>query len=200
MSATEAYGDLLRMGVPVVTTTEAATRMKCGTRTAYKRLKQVEKAGLVSHVKQGLWLLDPELPPFALAAYLTAPMPACVSLSSALAHHGLIEQIPRQVSVVSPGRTRRILTGLGMFAIHRIAPELFGGFEGEASTGYVATPEKALFDSVYIRTAAGSVAYFPELTLPEGFDPDAALSWIERIGSARLRTITGRRLEAVLSA
>ena len=64
----------------------------------------------------------------------------------------------------------------------------------------MATPEKALFDSVYIRIAAGSVAYFPELTLPEGFDPDAALSWIERIGSARLRTITGQRLEAVLSA
>ena len=73
MSATEAYGDLLRMGVPVVTTTEAATRMKRGTRTAYKRLKQVEKAGLVSHVKQGLWLLDPELPPFALTAYPSPP-------------------------------------------------------------------------------------------------------------------------------
>lgn len=82
--------------------------------------------------------------------------------------------------------------------IHQISPELFGGFEGEPRTGFIATPEKALFDAVYTRAAAGSVAYFPELTLPPEFDRSRALSWIDRIGSARLKTMVRHRLTATI--
>lgn len=199
MTAIESYADLLRLGRPVLTNAEAAARMGCSPRTAGKRLRQMEKTGLVIHVRQGLWSLDLDLPAFALPPYLTAPLPACVSLSSALAHHGMIEQIPRQVSVVSPDRSRRVSTRLGIYAIHQISPDLFGGFEGEPETGYVARAGKAVFDSVYIRAAAGSVAWFPELTLPEGFRKEEALSWVDRIRSARLRTIVAARLKKVLA-
>jgi predicted transcriptional regulator of viral defense system len=198
MPAADAFGDLLRMDARVVSTKEAAARMKSSSRTAYNRLKTMERSGLVRRAKQGLWILDPNLPEFALAPYLTAPLPAYVSLSSALAHHGLIEQIPRQISVVSTDRARRISTTLAIYSIHRIAPELFGGFEGEPSTGYVASPGKALFDSVYLRAATGSATYFPELEYSEDFDSETALNWLDRIDSVRLRTITERELLKVL--
>lgn len=198
MRATAAYADLLRMGRPVVTTREAATRWRTEQRTAGKRLKAMEGAGLVRNLRRGLWALKTDIEPFAVAPFLTAPFPAYVSFWSALARHGLIEQIPRQISVASLDRPKKIATSIGTYDVHRLAPELFDGYEGSEETGYLARPEKALFDAVYIRAAAGSKAFFPELHLPADFDPAQAELWTDRIASARLRTLVSRRLREVL--
>lgn len=198
MRTTAAYGDLLRMGRPIVTTAEAATRWRVEEGTARRRLRSIAEAGLGRRLRRGLWTLDPEVDPFVVPPFLTAPLPAYVSFSSALRRHGLIEQIPRQVSIASLDRSRRIVTSVGTYAVHHLASEVFGGFQGSQDAGYVATPEKAIFDSVYIRAAAGSIAYFPELSLPESFDASSAKEWCERIRSPRLRTLVNRRLRDVL--
>ena len=198
MKATDAYAELLRMGRPVVTTREAAARWKTAQRAPGQRLRALEEAGLVRRLRRGLWALDLDIPPFAIAPYVTAPFPAYVSFWSALHHHGVIEQIPRQISVASLDRTRRVDTAVGAFDVHRIAPELFGGYRGEPETGYLATPEKALFDTVYVRAAKGGKAFFTELLLPADFDEERLDEWTGRIGSPRLRTLAGRRLGEVL--
>lgn len=198
MRTTDAYADLVRMGRPVVTTREAATRWRTERVTAGRRLRGMDEAGLVRHLRRGLWALDPDISPFALPPFLTAPFPAYVSLWSALARHGLIEQIPRQISVASLDRPRRIETSVATYSIHRLAPEVFGGYSGTEKSGYLATPEKALFDTVYVRVAAGGQAYFPELLLPGAFDPEAVSSWVERIPSPRLRTMVSRGIRKAL--
>jgi hypothetical protein len=53
----------------------------------------MEESGLVRRLRPGLWAVDLAVSPFAVAQYLTAPYPAYVSFWSALAHHGLIEQM-----------------------------------------------------------------------------------------------------------
>lgn len=200
MRATDAYADLRRMGRPVVTTREATTRWATQGVTATRRLRAMEEAGLVRRLRRGLWALDPEIPPFAVAPYLTAPFPAYVSLWSALARHGLIEQIPRQVSIASLDRTRRIETAIATYSVHHLAPEVFGGYSGTEAEGYLASPEKALFDIVYVRVAAGGRAYFPELLLPRSFDAAVVRDWVDRIPSARLRTLVSREAKKALSA
>jgi predicted transcriptional regulator of viral defense system len=149
-------------------------------------------------LRRGLWALDPAIEPFVVAPYLTAPFPAYVSLWSALSHHGMIEQIPGRISIASLDRARRIVTTVGTYAIHHLAPEVFGGFGGSEESGYLATPEKALFDVVYVRAASGSRAFFPEVSLPAGFDRDRLRSWTDRIGGSRLRTLVNRRIREVL--
>jgi predicted transcriptional regulator of viral defense system len=198
MRATDAYGDLLRMNRPIVTTREAAARWQAERRTAGHRLRVLEEAGLVRRLRQGLWTLDLDIEPFVVAPFLTAPFPAYVSFWSALSHHGMIEQLPRQISVASLDRARRITTSVGTYAIHHLAPELFGGYHGSEETGYMATPEKALFDTAYVRAAAGSRAYFPELWLPRDFDEAQIKFWSGRIKGSRLRTLISRRLREVL--
>lgn len=198
MRAVDAYSELLRLGRKVITTREAATRWRVEQRTTGKRLQGLERAGLAIHLRRGLWSLDADLDPLVLPPYLTAPLPAYVSFWSALAHHGMIEQIPRRIWVASPARSRVIETAIGVYEIHRLAPELFAGFSGSVERGYMAEPEKALFDAVYVRSAAGSRAYFPELSLPPGFDPTRACAWVERIASPRLRTLVSRRLREAL--
>jgi len=195
---TDAYGDLLSMERMIVTTREAAARWHVEQRTAGQRLRAMEESGLLLRLRRGYWALDPTLDPFVAPPYLTTPLPAYVSLWSALARHGMIEQIPRQVSVASLARARRITTAIGVYSIHRLAPEVFGGFQGSEATGYLATPEKALFDTVYVRAAAGSRAFFPELSLPKSFDKTEAEEWVGRIQSSRLRTLVSRRLRAAM--
>jgi predicted transcriptional regulator of viral defense system len=195
---TDAYSDLRRMDRPVLTTAEAAARWKASPRTTGHRLKTLEEAGLVLRLRPGMWALDPEIRPFAVAPYLTAPHPAYVSLWSALAHHGLIEQLPRRVSVVSLSHPRKVKTAIASYDVHQLAPELFGGYAGTDQDGYVAGAEKAVFDTVYVRAAAGGKAYFTELYLPRDFDRRELRRWADRIESPRLRTLVQRRTRQAL--
>jgi predicted transcriptional regulator of viral defense system len=200
MSQPGAYGELRDLGGPVVRTREAAALWGTGEGNARRRLQSFVNAGLAISLRRGLWSLDADLDPFALAPYLTAPFPAYISTFSALAAHAMIEQIPGRVSVVSLDRPRRIETTLADFEVHHVAPELFGGYVTWSRGGSVASPEKALFDLVYLRAAAGGRAFLPELSLTEGFERAALDSWVERIGSPRLKTIVARRLRQLLAA
>ncbi|HEX5592381.1 MAG TPA: hypothetical protein VFX35_03425 [Solirubrobacterales bacterium] len=198
MKPTHAYAELRQLQRPVFTTREAAALWHSEQTIASRRLGTLEKAGLLLRIQRGLWALDPDIEPRVVGPYLTAPLPSYISLFSALAEHGLIEQIPRQISLVSLGRPRRIQTSLGVFVVHQLSPELFGGFEGDGRGGFVARPEKALFDLVYVRAAGGTRAYLPELSLPKDFKRGELDRWIERIENQRLRTIVSRRLRELL--
>jgi predicted transcriptional regulator of viral defense system len=200
MTPVGGYGQLLRLDRPVITTSEAAAIWQTSGRTAGRRLEAMDEDGLVHRLRRGLWALDLQIVPFAVAPFLTAPFPAYISFWSAFARHEMIEQIPRQISIASLDRARTITTSLGSYEIHHLAPELFGGFEGSEASGYLATPEKALFDAVYVRAASGTRAFFPELSLPTGFKDRELEKWTERIESARLRTLVSRRLGEVLTA
>jgi predicted transcriptional regulator of viral defense system len=199
MRSSDAYGSLVALGQPFIETREAAARLGTSTPTATKTLRKLADAGVVIPVRRGLWALDRNADPFAAAPYLTAPFPAYVSFWSALARHDMIEQIPRSIHLASLDRAKRIDTPLADYSIHHLAPELFGGFDGAPETGYVATPEKALFDTVYVRAPRGGRTYLPELTLPAGFDPEEAARWLERIPSRRMSTLVRRRLESALA-
>ena len=129
---------------------------------------------------------------------LTRPFPAYVSFQSALAARGAIDQIPREISVASLAKPRRVETRLATFVIHRLPPALFGGFE-ESDGVAVATVEKALFDYFYVAAASGRTrARLPELDLPASFSRNKLESWLTRIRSVRLRTRVRAAIERAL--
>jgi predicted transcriptional regulator of viral defense system len=198
MRQSEIYAQLRGLEGPVVRTRDAAALWRTDEGNARRRLRSLADAGLILAPRRGLWALDPALDPFALAPYLTAPLPAYVSTFSALAAYAMIEQIPGRISVASLDRSRRIETSIGAFEVHHLSPELFGGYVGWKGGGFIATPEKALFDLVYLRAAAGGRAHPPELFLPEGFETEALRKWTEKIRSPRLQTMVRRRLRELL--
>ena len=92
---------------------------------------------------------------------------------------------------MSLDRAREITTSIGTFRVHRIAPELYGGMAGATeSRAGVATPEKALFDTVYLLIARTGHGSLPEIEVPDDFDVEALCSWVDRITSPRWRTLT----------
>lgn len=199
MKTTDAFGDLLRLGQPIIETREAAARLGVSVSRASQLLRSLEESGLVRRLRRGLWALRSDVEPFSVPPYLTAPFPAYVSFWSALARHGMIEQIPRQIFVASLDRTRRVATAVGIYSIHHLAPEVFGGYEGSEEVGYLATPEKALFDTVYLHAPRGGDVLLPELELPNGFQEGRLEHWIRRVARPRLRTLVSRGLERVLA-
>ena len=198
MRAADAYGELLLIGRPIIQTREAATRLHASLSSASHILRSIEEAGLARRLRQGLWALQPNIDPFTLAPYLTAPFPAYISFWSALHRHHMIEQIPRQISVASLDRTRHLTTTIGTYSIHHLAPELFDGYRGTEDSGYLATPEKALFDTIYVRASRGARPFFPELSLPENFDETQLQDWTQRLPTPRLRTLVSRGVEVAL--
>lgn len=198
MRTTDALGELQRLGRPVVERREVIARLGVPPARASQILRALEQAGLVIQLGRGLWVLDRSIDPITIPPYLTAPFPAYLSLWSALARHGMIEQIPRQIFVASLDRPRKIETPLGTYSIHHLAPEVFGGYTGSAESGYVATPEKALFDIVYLRATRGIRTYLPELELPTTFDHTELGAWMARIPTARKQTQVRHALNALL--
>jgi predicted transcriptional regulator of viral defense system len=201
MNARDALARLQRLGVPVIETADAAAALGQSTAAASMTLSRLVASGLVTAVRHGTWWIVGAVDPYRLPDYLTAPLPSYVSLQTALHVHGLIEQIPEVIYVVSLARSQRVPTQVAAFSIHHVAPEVFGGFEENAAGVKLATAEKALFDVAYL--SAGRSRLFtslPELELPRGFRRAELRRWLARIPSERSRTITARKLDEFLKA
>lgn len=200
MNAREAYARLLRLGVPVLRTADAAAALEQSTAAANMTLSRLVASGLVKPVRQGTWWVAGTVEPHRLPEYLTAPLPSYLSLHTALHLRGLIEQIPEVIYAVSLARTQRISTRAGAFSIHHMAPEVFGGFDETPAGVKLATAEKALFDFAYLSAARSRLfTALPELELPSGFRRAELRRWVRRIPSDRARTLTERKLATFLA-
>jgi predicted transcriptional regulator of viral defense system len=198
MTALDAYANLRRFGRSVITTADASLRLDRTLSAANRLLGRLAAAGLVVKLRRGLWSLDAHIDPLALPEFLTAPFPAYVSVQSALYFHGMISQIPQVVYVASLGPTRRVATSFATYSLHRLAPEFFGGFVSIGAV-HMATPEKALLDTLYLSCAKSRLfARLPELELPPRFRMREARRWIARIPAAYRRTLVERKLEEIL--
>jgi len=130
------------------------------------------KAGKVLRLRRGVYVLarpyrkvDPH--PFLLANALRGN--SYVSLQSALAYHGLIPEHVPVVTSVTTSRPENLQTGLGGYSFRHLRPvHFFGYLRQEVARGleaFVATPEKALLDLVYLTPGGGREAYLRELRL-----------------------------------
>jgi predicted transcriptional regulator of viral defense system len=92
-----------------------------------------------------------------------------VSLQSALAYYGMIPEHAPVTTSVTTGRPGRWETPLGIFDFRHVQAGLFDGFRlvdlGGEQAGFIATPEKALLDLVYLQPGGDSPDYLVELRL-----------------------------------
>jgi len=199
MNSRDAFARLRRLGIPVIETADAAAALQQSTYAASKTLSRLALSELVTPIRHGTWWIDSKVDPYRLAEYLTAPLPNYLSLQTALHLRGMIEQIPETLYLVSIARTQDIVTKVGLFSVHHVAAELFGGFEQSDEGVRLATPEKALFDLAYLSGGRSRLfAGLPEMELPRGFRWSELKNWVERILSERRRTQVKRRLARFL--
>lgn len=188
MKGPEALSVLRQAGRPFFSTQEASLMLGVSPDSASHLLRRLADGGLLGFVRQGHWSLDSTPRPLAYAGWIASPMASYVSLYTALRQHGLIQQIPSTIYVVSLAKTQQISTAIGEYSVHQIAPPLFGGYV-DAGGFLRATAEKALFDTLYLsRARSGQFAGLTEVELPDGFDRAEVMAWTNRIEDAGART------------
>ncbi len=200
MTLIEAQQKIKALGVPVFQTSDAAICLDITRAHASKLLARLVDVGVVFSVARGLWGFEGQVDPLFLVESLTTPAPAYVSLYSALFYHGIISQIPENVYAVSLARTRKHQTPLGTISIHHMHESFFFGFESVGEWGIkMATPEKALLDTLYFYPArSGWFKKLPELNIPPSFNKPHAFDMVKKIPSLRARTIVQKNLEKIV--
>ncbi len=158
------------------------------------QLSRWVKAGKLIQLTKGLYTLaEPHRKvtphPFVLANAIKKA--SYVSLQSALGYYGMIPEHVPTVTSVTTQRPERVKTLLGQFAFRHIKKSWFHSYQqidfGSGQRAFIATPEKALLDLVYLTPGADNYDFLTELRLqgPEQLDLDAILELADK--STKLR-------------
>ena len=202
MNQIEALHRLQALAAAVVESRDVAALLQVSASNATAILRRLASRGLIVHLSRGRWLVNAKVDRLALPELVLAPYPVYISLQSALFLHGMIEQIPVVIYAVTPARPRRLRTPVGTISFHRMPPQLFTGYElSPRSDAKIATPEKALFDLLYLAPGRSRVfARLPELTIPRGFRWQRLKEYTALVKSPGRRTHIAGRIKALRSA
>lgn len=199
MKLTTALAEIKKSRQAVLRTADVMGLLGINKSSASKMLSRLADSGHVTRVKRGLWIVAEGLDPLVLPRYLTSPFPSYVSLQSALYYHGMISQIPRIIYCVSLARTRLYRTPLETISIHHVAPPFFSGYKEVGRQGvFMATPEKALLDFLYLIPAKSRLfTELPELELPQSFSMQRAREMVDTVASKARRSLLEKRLREI---
>lgn len=198
MNLLSAYRQLKQLE-PTFFTKDAAMVLNVSDKYAAVILSRLEKQNTIVHLSRGRWAYSNGVDPLILPSILTFPMKAYVSLYSALYYRGMIDQIPSTVFAVSNGKTKMFETPIAPISIHSINPFLFTGYEmiGKSCV-LMATPEKALFDTLYLMPAKSNLfKRLTELELPVDFNFSLFKVWIKQIKNKSRRVMVERNLKEI---
>jgi len=161
-----------------------------------RQLSRWTKAGQLYQLRRGLYALAPPFQkvkphPFVIANRLVRS--SYVSCQSALAQYGLIPEHVPVITSVTAARPARWDTPLGVYEFRHISADRLRGYRltelGGDQRAFVATPEKALLDLIYLQPGGDSRKYLQELRLQHltGLDLDELQRQADLSGSPKLR-------------
>ena len=159
------------------------------------QLSRWVRSGRLVQLRRGVYALAPphrqvDPHPFLVAQSLRKN--AYVSLQSALAHYGLIPEHVPTVTCVTTGRSEEITCDLGSYVFRHVATGYFFGYkQTEVVRGqhaFVAFPEKALLDLVYLTPGGERVEYLRELRLQNlaSLEIDVLANFVTRLRKPKL--------------
>jgi len=160
--------------------------------TALNQINFWSKKGYLEKIRRGVYkIADYKIKDsFILANFIYSP--SYISLETALNYHGIIPDIPFEITSVTINKTKVFKTqNYGTFSFHHLKPALFFGFyiiKGEKNYAYnMAFPEKALFDYLYLRakTLESKEGFVEELRLflPKEFNWTKFQKWSKLVST-----------------
>jgi len=161
-----------------------------------KQLSRWVKAGSLLQIRRGLYAFSAECGqarphPFALANQMKKG--SYVSLQSALAYYHLIPEYVAQVTSITTGRPETVSNPLGDYIFKHVKKVLFFGFQTiemvKGQSVFIARPEKALLDLVYLTAKTELPNYLQELRLQNAniLKEDILWEFANRSGSPKLQ-------------
>lgn len=135
------------------------------------QISRWQKAGKLIQLKRGVYLLADEyrkMESYEPYIAFILKKPSYISLEKALEYHGLIPESVRVFTSLTTKRPAKFSSALGIFAYRSIKKSLFWGYSSvtvNKQTGFIASPEKALLDLIYLNGTEVSTEYLNELRL-----------------------------------
>lgn len=157
-----------------------------------KQLSRWTRSGKLYQLRRGLYSLAPPyqkvIPhPFLIANQLLPG--SYVSLQSALAYYGMIPELVAVTTSITTSRPLTYQTPFGQFDYHHIQVDWFRAYRivdlGNDQRAFIASPEKALLDLIYLQAGGDSENYLRALRLQ-------ALDQIDGEQLRQLASDTGR--------
>ncbi len=163
-------------------------------RNVRRQLSRWVRNGRVQQMRRGLYALAPPWQHRVPHPFLLANRLAPGSYVSGLAALGFAHAIPEfvpEVTSVTPGRPHTRHLPSGRFSFRHLKADRLFGYRlldlGDNQQAFVATPEKALLDSVYLQPGGDDRKYLRELRLDFGaLDLDALEEAAARYASPKL--------------
>lgn len=171
-----------------------------------RQLADWVRAGKVVQLRRGLYTLTSKYQVESPHSYLIANhmvQGSYVSLHTALSYYDLIPEHVAVVTSVTTGRPGHWENVYGHFSYQHIQPKMFYGFSYRQMTqtqwAYVATPEKALIDLIYLTPQADSEAYIRALRLQnlDQVNKDQLKTYVERAGKPKLKRALAHILQVI---
>lgn len=202
MQLSKVLTKIKKLKQPIFQTRDIVALLDQPTTTISKSLARLASDKHLIHLNKGLWAITELVEPFMLPTYLVAPFPCYISLQSALYYHGLIEQIPEIIYAISCGRTKTFNTPIATISAHHFPATLFCGYmEIGKNAVKIATPEKALFDFLYLKaTKTRFFTKLPELTIPKNFNFKLFSRWLTKIKSPSRRIMVENSLRSLIKS
>lgn len=171
-----------------------------------RQLADWVRAGKIVQLRRGLYTAaqpyQSEQPhSYVIANHLVRG--SYISLHSALSYFDLIPEHVAVVTSVTTGRPGTWQNLYGHFSFQHIQPALFFGFQYRLVTNtqwaFVATPEKALLDLIYLTPDADKAGYIRALRLQnlDQLDTGRLRANVERMGKPKLKRVLPHILQVV---
>jgi predicted transcriptional regulator of viral defense system len=165
-------------------------------------------AGRVIRLRRGLYSVAPPYNPIRPHPFLVANrlQPASyVSLQTALAYYSMIPETVNRTVSVTTGRPEELETPLGTYVFRHVQPDLFFGYTSAIFGGreaFIARPEKALLDLIYLQPQGESRGYLDSLRLENLAIIDIAhlSQFAERFKSPKMNLAVKHIREMLLSS
>jgi len=164
------------------------------------------RAGKLVQLRRGLYTLAEPYQVEAPHTYVIANRlvhGSYVSLHMALSHYDLIPEHVAVVTSVTTGRPGMWQNHYGHFSYQHIQPALFFGFHyrqvTKAQWAYMATPEKALLDLIYLTPDGDNADYIQTLRLQnlDQLDSERLIAYVQRTNKPKLKRALSHILQAV---
>lgn len=163
------------------------------------RINDLLRQGVIVRVKKGLYVFSDPYRRYPYSKELLANLiygPSYVSLDYALAYHGLIPERVEALTSVTPNRSRRFSTPVGLFVYRQVPARAYEvgmvRVEGQHGQAFlIASPEKALADKV-VSVRGAHIANIGEMGrfLEEDLRIDAGA--IRSLSAEKIDEIAGR--------
>jgi len=176
---------LLSADAPFYTTSSLQAILGASRESTRTIAARLVKRGVLTRIRRDLYtLINRKYSLFSLANALCQP--SVVSLESALNYWGLIVQVP-QIIFSTALRSYQCEAENTPFVYRRIAPPLMRFGQVKVEDFYIADPEKAFLDSLYMRTK-GLAELLPEDVDMSRLDTDI-LTYYGRFYPDRVREL-----------